>query len=100
MNISKVDEIFSKIKETSLRENKMQFSEHLLALSQLLSSEKYKSGQEVDKQRQEEDFSRSEFVLTFFSSIGEVLMFPEVEKLRGKVITQPMEFIKDCRWDT
>ena len=97
MNISKVEEIFSKVKETNLRENEIQFSEHLLALSQMLSSEKYKSGQEVDKQQQDEDFSRSQFVLTFFSSIGEVLMFPEVEMLRGKVITQPMQFIKDCR---
>ena len=36
MNISKVEELFSKINDKNLRENKTQFSEHLLALSDAL----------------------------------------------------------------
>ena len=64
----------------------------------ILDTSRNVSYQQDAKTNQEgEDFSSSESVLSFFSSIGEVLMFPEVEKLRGKVIIQPMEFIKDCR---
>ena len=43
------------------------------------------------------DTEAAKLVLDFFASLGEIIIFPNVEKLKEKVITKPMEFIKDCR---
>ena len=46
---------------------------------------------------EQDTLSPSSLILEFLSSIGEVFLFPDNEKLRGKVVVRPLEFVKSLR---
>ena len=44
-----------------------------------------------------EDVVNTTMIVRFFSDLGEIIWFENLDKLKDRIYSHPMEFVQDCR---